>query len=172
MAVQWIVTVKKTESIIATRKGFNDIMRAALEEGGRLWIREFLPQHFAPGAFGRYHYQPRTHRWDAMKKRLTGQVLPLIFTGDMRDTVLRNATGGVIKPTARGTGGQNGSFKLTVPVGYPHPLNPKYSSSTLGEGQGEVVRKLKYECEAMAKAINAKVHELTGKYLQTTVVRL
>lgn len=81
------------------RKELDRVTRAAHREMGNRWARRLLPEHFAPGARGVFGYAPRTRRWLAKKRALVrmGKADPaaattdLVFTGRLRDALLRTA---------------------------------------------------------------------------------
>ncbi len=97
--------------------GSNDVIREALQAGGDLWVNVFLPMRFTEYAkrLG-YVVQPG---WAMRKQKLTGQALPLVYTGNMREAAMQGAHadatakkgGGTITiriPIQHGGGGRQG----------------------------------------------------------------
>jgi hypothetical protein len=78
---------------VSTR-AWKEICRETMAEVGRHWFESFLRLHFREGAAARYGYQPRTAKYIRSKikaakkgKALAGGVVPLLYTGDLREEV-------------------------------------------------------------------------------------
>jgi hypothetical protein len=85
-------------------------LRKANEAMGIRWHQKMLPLHFGADAFTRYHYQPRTNKYERRKFRLYGHRKPLVFTGTLEQTFTRSAK---IQPTPD---------KVTIRMSGPHWL--------------------------------------------------
>jgi len=108
------------------QKDWNALVRAVMEEVGELWVEQFMPLHFRPGATNRYGYRIRSDAWKEYKRRIYGHSKPLIETGLMRDRLLANAG---IRIVARATN-KKASVRVKMPL--PHPLNPKAGKGEIG----------------------------------------
>jgi hypothetical protein len=51
------------------KRGWPKVMKESLQEAGGLWHRRYLPEHFRPGAAGKYGYAPRLARYVDRKSR-------------------------------------------------------------------------------------------------------
>jgi len=65
------------------------------------WHRRMLARHFEPGAAARYGMAPRKKMTLIKKARIHHHQNPLTFTGDSRRMLLRRATVGGTRHTAR-----------------------------------------------------------------------
>ncbi len=63
------------------RKHLARIKKNAWEHIAAWWHRALLPKHFTRTAAARYRYRARSHGYNKRKKRLWGQVQPLVYTG-------------------------------------------------------------------------------------------
>jgi len=143
------------------QKDWNKLVRSVMEEVGEVWVQEFMPLHFKPGATKRYGYKIRSEQWKAYKRRLFGESKPLIFTGQMRDQLLANAG---IRIVARATNNR-ASVRVKMPI--PHPLNPKAGKGELGRldiGRREETTLVTFAMKLLKRSIVSKV--LRQKVLQ------
>jgi hypothetical protein len=164
--IEWKITLTNNiPEVLANEKGFQDAMKIAMHAAGRLWLTTFLPMHFESGAAGRYGYKPRTMAFDKRKQNVTRQrPIPMVFFDALYPTYGRTLKTTLVKDGITGKTPVNklaegGVFSLRIPVDLPHAMNASISSSTLGQGRGEIVRLNKVECNQMAKLINKKMTE-------------
>ncbi len=101
------------------KAGANDVIRQALQAGGDLWVNVFLPMRFTEYA-KRLGYQVKPG-WIAMKQRLTGQALPLVYTGSMRENALAKAHADAVAKKGGGT--------ITIRIPVDHGGTDKQSGS-------------------------------------------
>ncbi|HEY1064809.1 MAG TPA: hypothetical protein VGE52_01810 [Pirellulales bacterium] len=73
--------------------------KASTAEMGRRWHSKYARLHFTPQAEKRYGYKPRTTRYKRNKRKLaergkvqSGGVVPLVFSGLLREALLTHAT--------------------------------------------------------------------------------
>lgn len=85
--IKTTITYKRSPELVA--KEFRKIVKAQLQEIGKLWHKGFLPLHFARGARQRYNYAPRSKRYERRKLRKFGHTKPLVFTGRMERELKR-----------------------------------------------------------------------------------
>lgn len=78
------VTITDTSGAM-TKADANAAVREGYRTIGATWQAKFRKRHFTSFGFTGYGYTPRTKRYDAQKRRRTGQVLPLVLSGDSRD---------------------------------------------------------------------------------------
>jgi hypothetical protein len=67
-------------------RGMDRAAKQLNKEMGEMWHKLYLPRHFQPGAEERYGYQPRTHKYLAMKARRG--LPPLTYRGTLRQLVV------------------------------------------------------------------------------------
>lgn len=76
------VELKETGTIAQKAKQFPHVVLAVMAEAMLGWQKNTMPRHFAPNAFYRYGYQPRTAKYLKEKKRRSQYATnPLMFTG-------------------------------------------------------------------------------------------
>lgn len=93
------------------RSNFKPVVKKGLAEIGGFWHERFLPLHFHPSAKFRYRgadtYLPRSAQYEKRKRRLFGHNLPLVFSGDLKKSILSeqrvSATSKKATVTLRGT---------------------------------------------------------------------
>lgn len=122
------------------QKKINDAFRLGGQEAGWWWINNCLPRHFTFAAYQLYGYARRSFRWNQKKlnaKRAysvnTGASypaeqppVPMVWTGELRRHVLGRTNSYQVKATAKfATGDRKQIVRVSVPVGIPHPINPK-----------------------------------------------
>ena len=80
------------------RRAVNDVMRRAFSEAGIYWGQKFLPKHFTKAGAREYGYVPRKaerarpgskqfRRYAGPEEKRRGKILPLVYAGDMEDTI-------------------------------------------------------------------------------------
>jgi hypothetical protein len=79
---------------------FRRSVKPEMEYVGGVWHSRMLPDHFKPGATGRYGYQKRKKRYSIIKARTVGHNRPLEHSGDLKAMVTRMAR---ISSTGKGT---------------------------------------------------------------------
>lgn len=122
------------------QKKINWAFRTAGQEAGFWWINNCLEKHFEQRAYQLYGYARRSFRWNQKKSNAkrayspnTGRVYPaeqppkpLVWTGEMRDHVLSRRSSYQVKATAKFSSGERQQLiSVVVPVGIPHPINPR-----------------------------------------------
>jgi hypothetical protein len=75
-----LIRTKITYRPKLTARLLREIAPAVNRAGGLYWLGHFLPKHFAPGAEGRYGYQPRVTQQEKETRRGYSP-LPLVKTG-------------------------------------------------------------------------------------------
>ena len=90
---------------LARRRGpagdrVSKVLREAVGRALLMWHRKMLPGHFEEEATFKYaaDYTPRAKRYQRAKQRKMGHRKPMVFSGQMRDTVLGTT------PTIKGSG--------------------------------------------------------------------
>ncbi len=74
------------ENLITPRKHkqlMNKLLREEMERHRDLR----LPKHFVLGANAKYNYQPISKRWAIHKAKKTGSVIPMVYTGRLREAM-------------------------------------------------------------------------------------
>jgi len=75
----------------ATAKDLKAAVKEALLATGRTWHTTMLGKHFAANAVQRYRYKSRSRKYRERKERRFGHQLPLVFSGNLRRLVTRQA---------------------------------------------------------------------------------
>lgn len=119
-----------------TQRTWNQIFRDNLVRVGQLWVQEFLPKKFAPGARARYGFQPRSRAYEARKQRFADQRVapvrvgsgirimpgipftpqPLVYTGAMREQVMGQQY--TVRATATS---RRQTVRIPIPLGHAVP---------------------------------------------------
>lgn len=76
---------------LVTVRGHNKLMNILMRDGAQAYRDKILPLHFETEAERRYHYKPRTRAYNEMKLKRVGYIKPLVFSGRMREMVLRES---------------------------------------------------------------------------------
>lgn len=94
------------------------IMRQALKEGALYWWKHYLPQHFEQGAGRRYPgaYRSRSAAYRQRKRAKKGHDRPMVWSGEMRDTLVRNQPGFEERKNAR-------QVKVTLRLAFARAAN-------------------------------------------------
>lgn len=131
------VRIKEIMPPDVTLREWNKWIALAFREAGEYWIREFLPQHFTPGAVQRYRYQARKRQYLERKRRArllrdwrgrhfvpTKPPLPLVYSGAVKDELLsRPISAFNIRATAT-----SNRQSVKVPLRLPHPMRAQQLS--------------------------------------------
>lgn len=79
----------KGKSLLLSVRAMRKVTKYCFYLLGKYWHEKILPKHFTTGAYGEYGYQPRSAAHQARKQKKFQHGLPNVFTGVMRDEVLR-----------------------------------------------------------------------------------
>jgi len=82
----------------AWKRGLGKYVKEGLQQAALHWWKNALPEHFKSGAKGKYKYAKRTRKYQASKRKAKGHNLPLVWSGEMRDALLRRID---VKGTSR-----------------------------------------------------------------------
>ena len=98
------ITVTEKGGPADTAREVTTAINAGLEGAVKYWHRNLVPGHFKQGAAHRYSYAPRTPAYCRRKGRVKGHQLPLVWSGTMRDQVLRRVDIKTMKTRASARG--------------------------------------------------------------------
>jgi len=99
--MQQSVTMSTNIPHDAGRKAKADLRETA-RAGATYHATHHIKKHFQSGAATRYGYKPRSKSYQRLKQRLTGQTLPLVFTGRTRDEATDPSNQQVTATSTRG----------------------------------------------------------------------
>lgn len=85
-----IPLIVKVTATLPRKRDLNRIRNVCNRAAG-IEVRDLLPLHFEAGAQQRFRYQFRSKQYNRRKQRIFGHQKPLVFTGRMRQSVLRTA---------------------------------------------------------------------------------
>lgn len=142
------------------KSGVNDVIRESLQAGGDLWVNVFLPMRFTEYAkrLG-YSVQPG---WATHKQKLTGQALPLVYLGGMREKAL---SGAHADATSSKGGGQ---IRIRIPI--QHGGAGRQGGSLQPKDQAVLRRIPDWEISRVAQEVQKTLIallNLRGLHLQT-----
>jgi hypothetical protein len=168
------ITLTQTRDLAAIpKRELNNIFKAGFEEAGRFWLKEFAPLHFGNSATHRYNYAARSPRTLRIKARAqfvrhwkTRERVPLrrpngalVWTGDLKDTVLRLASDpSKVKLASSGVGGKE-YVRVKIPL--PHPM--RFTNAE------ELTRLIPSEIAAMQNVAMNYIHSRLGLQAPRTV---
>jgi hypothetical protein len=79
----------KNKSLLLSIPAMRKLTKYCFYLLGKYWHEKILPKHFTTNAYGEYGYQPRSAAHQARKQKKFQHGLPNVFTGVMRDEVLK-----------------------------------------------------------------------------------
>ena len=82
MAFQIKFTV--TNEAAVSKQALNAIVKGEWLETGDRWHKKFRKGHFALTAYTKYSYSPRNKRYNFLKQKKLGHVIPLVLSGTSR----------------------------------------------------------------------------------------
>lgn len=157
-----LINIKETRPPDVSIHAWRRISRSAHAAAGALWHSEMLPRHFDPVARNRYHYQPRTAKYLRRKQRafaqgkaVAGADTPLVFTGLLRESLMRLGT-------VRGF-----PSRVSVRMSGPRYITMRPFQSNQPDKAAEVTRVTRQERSELAKVLKANVVDGLAKYRAT-----
>jgi hypothetical protein len=113
-------------------KGVHKHLKIAWRDAGILWHQRMRGKHFTQRGAAEYHYQYRSKKYTAVKRRKHGHKLPLVFTGRSRMlTRMRD-----VRPTAKGVRVVMRAPALNFrPKGWTHTMREEMTRVSQGEAK-------------------------------------
>jgi hypothetical protein len=105
MVVPIVIVVTEDQPLSMADRAYGKAIKAGLQAEGEYWRDKQLPQHFTPGAKGRYHHQARTTKYLIRKMAMArigkvqdGGLIDNVYTGLLREFML---TTGQVRATSK-----------------------------------------------------------------------
>ena len=148
--IKTMITYRGDAEVAA--KEIKPIISAALGFAIEYRHRHQLRRHFERVAASRYHYKRRGWKYVQRKQRVNGHNNPLMWTGDMKQQVLRRLEVRTLKTRARASGRMKGPAYLHMrPKGNHPPMADELNKDT----QAELRRLAQLVDRRSTRAINA-----------------
>ena len=118
----------------ALRSSIPAASKDALAAAGLHWHRKMLPGHFKEGAYSKYGYKQRTLGYVKRKRREQGHNKPMVWKGQLRDALTRQAIVRVVGKTATVSMTAARALNFSGRSGYPD-MRQEVAAITDGEMQ-------------------------------------